>query len=79
MSRSSGLEVYIMVALSNDIRNGSIPRWKRCIVAGEPAVPICVLENPAYPLLPCLMIEFANGGKTRLKNYLVFACPWHGW
>ena len=61
-------------ALSNDIRNGSIPRCKRCIVAGEPAVPICLLGNPAYPLLPCFMKEFANGGKTSLKNYLVFAC-----
>ena len=71
--------MFSTYALSNDIRNGRIPRCKRCIVAGEPAVPICLLGNPAYPSLPCFMKEFANGGKTSLKNYLVFACPWHGW
>ena len=58
--------------LSNDIRNGSITRCKKVIVEGEPAVPICLLGDPAYPLLPCLMKEFPNGGKGESEELFVF-------
>ena len=58
--------------LSNDIRNRSIPRCKKVIVKGEPAVPICLLGGPAYPLLPCLMKEFANGGKDEFEEFFGF-------
>ena len=58
--------------LSNDIRNRSIPRCKKVIVEGEPAVPICLLGGPAYPLLPCLMKEFVNGGKGESEEFFGF-------
>ena len=58
--------------LSNDIRNGSIPRCEKVIVEGEPAVPICLLGDPAYPLLSCLMKESANGGKESSEDFFGF-------
>ena len=58
--------------LSHDIRNGSIPRCEKVIVEGEPAVPICLLGDPAYPLLPCLMKEFASGGKDESEEFFGF-------
>ena len=58
--------------LCNDIQNGSIPRCEKVIVGGEPAVPICLLGDLAYPLLPCLMKEFANGGKDKSAEFFGF-------
>ena len=55
--------------LSNDIRNGSIPRFEKVLIE---AVPICLLGDPAYPLLPCLMKEFANGGKDESEEFFGF-------
>ena len=59
-------------ALSNDIQNGSIPRSEKVIVEREPAVPICLLGEPTYPLWPCLMKVYANGGKNESEEFFGF-------
>ena len=48
----------------NFFKNGVIPSCPRVIVEGEDPVPIFLLCDPAYPLLPYMMNEFANGGLT---------------
>ena len=58
--------------LSNDIRNGSIPRLEKVIVEGELAVPICLLGDPAYPLMPCVMEEFRNREKDESEEFFGF-------
>ena len=45
-------------------REGVLPDCSKIIVEGEAPVPICILEHPAYPLLPNIMKEFANGEKN---------------
>ena len=45
-------------------RDGTIPKCERITVEGEPAVPACILGDPAYPLLPLLMKEFSKQGKN---------------
>ena len=45
-------------------RDGTISKCERIIVEGEHAVSVCVLGNPAFPLLPFLMKEFSKGGKN---------------
>ena len=49
--------------LFQSLRNGTMSQFRKVIVDGQPEVPICILGDPPYPLLQCLMEEFANGGK----------------
>ena len=64
--------MFSISTLSNDIRNGSIPRCEKVIVEGDPAVPFCLLGDPAYLLLPCSMKEFTNGGKGESEELFGF-------
>ena len=49
--------------------NGTIPKCERIIVKGGPTVPVCILGDSAYPLLPFLMKEFSKGGKSSSERF----------
>ena len=51
------------------LQNGTIPQNPKVIKDGEEPVPICLLGDAAYPLLPFLMKEFASGGITREQQF----------
>ena len=55
--------------LNKKLRDGSIPKCSKTIVPREPAVPICLLSDPAYPLLSYIIKEFSNGGKNNEEGF----------
>ena len=56
-------------SINQKLRDGVIPKCPKVIVDDEDPVPICILGDPAYPLLPYLMKEFAKGGNTESEQF----------
>ena len=64
--------IFSNSSLNQQFRDGAIPSFEKVIVQDEPPVPICLLGDPAYPLLPFLMKEFTNGGKNQAEAFFGF-------
>ena len=56
-------------SLNQKLRDGIIPSCPIVIVENEDPVPVCILGDPAYPLLPFVMKEFAEGGKDAQEQF----------
>ena len=56
-------------SLNFKFRDGTIPACEKVIVEGRPPVPLCILGDPAYPLLPFLMKEFASSGENEQEQF----------
>ena len=55
--------------LNQVLRDGIIPQCKRIIVPDEDPIPVFLLGDPAYPIMPYLMKEYSNGGATIQEQY----------
>ena len=59
--------VFMNSSLNRLLKTGGIPQCRR--IVGEEEVPVYILGDPAYPLLPYPMKEYPGGGSIVQEQY----------
>ena len=61
--------VFENSSVNSFLKNGKIPCCKRTVLPDEGPIPVFLLGNPAYPIMPYIMKEYSNGGSTLQEQH----------
>ena len=64
--------IFTNSSVYTKLKNGEIPPTPKVIKEGYDPVPVCLIGDPAYPLLSFLMKEFASGGTTKDEQFYCY-------
>ena len=64
--------MFVNSGLNEKLRSGAILKCLKRVVSDKDPIPVVILGDPAYPLLPYLMKEYASSGSTAQEQYFSY-------